>query len=79
MEYFVQCLLYKDSPLGGFLLTVSWLPEKFAHVGKVLKLENDDKTWSNGWRVMKLYSRHESDFVLEHERDFARQRKASDI
>lgn len=30
---------------------VSYIPEKFAVVGKVLKLRNDAGVWDDGWKV----------------------------
>jgi hypothetical protein len=42
-----QCRLKKNESWQ-----VSWLPEKFAVVGKVLKLRNDkDDAWDDGWTV----------------------------
>jgi squalene cyclase len=80
MELFAQCLLVKYLPnKRGMLKTVSWLPIEFAESMRLLKLQNDDGTWSDGWMVQEIYGTHTKEFVLEHERDFARQRKASDI
>lgn len=46
--FYRQCRMVKE----GCLFQVSWLPEKFAVVGKVLKLRNDDTgEWDNGWVV----------------------------
>jgi hypothetical protein len=59
-----------------FLTT--WIPEVFAEVGKVLKLKENDR-WSDGWKVMKVYSRRESTEVSERSKDYKKQRKASDI
>ena len=77
-ELFVQCLLTKWTSDGN-LKTVSWLPEKFAYSGRVLKLKSDDGTWNNGWVVQETYNARTKDFVLSHERDYAHQREASDI
>ena len=82
-EKYVQCRLIKwvdpNDDHNGFLITISWLPEKFAKVYNVLKLKNDDGTWSDGWQVTDKYTTHTKEFVLAHERDFAKQREASDI
>ncbi len=40
----------------GCVERVSWIPEKFAEVGKVLKIKNDDDEWVDGW-VVKSASR----------------------
>lgn len=31
---------------------MTWVPEKFAVMGKVLKLRDDDDVWDNGWVVI---------------------------
>ena len=75
---YTQCLLtkYVDS---GCIKTVSWIPEKFAIRTKELKLKRDDGSWSNEWIVQEVYSSKSEQYVLEHERDWCKQRKASDI
>ena len=75
---YVQCLLSKFVH-GGCLKTVAWIPSKFAERRRILKLKREDGSWSNDWMVEEIYSQHEESFVLEHERDFTRQRKASDV
>lgn len=82
MKY-VQCLLlkhfYTDAGYIETLKTVCWIPEKFAERKKILKLQREDGTWNDGWMVQETYGWQEESFILEHERDWARQRKASDI
>ena len=34
--------------------TTTWLPEKFAEVGRILKLCNEYDRWDNGWKVMSV-------------------------
>lgn len=46
-----QCKLVKKTPTGQ-IETVSWIPEKFANVGGVIKLKNDDETWDDGYVVV---------------------------
>ena len=44
--HYIQCILKKEKNLQ-----TSWLPEKYAHIGKNLKLlENDE--WQDGWQVI---------------------------
>ena len=44
---YMQCALQrKDSH------HMAWIPEKFAVVGKFIKIKNDDDTWQDGWEVM---------------------------
>lgn len=45
-----QCELEKAEESATRTM-VSFLPEKFAAVGTVLKLKDDDGNWSDGWIV----------------------------
>jgi hypothetical protein len=46
-----QCTLRRVIPTGH-VTQVSYIPEKFAVVGRILKLKNDDDTWTDGWKVI---------------------------
>lgn len=70
---YAQCILTK-----GTKKTTSWLPMKFAKTGKVLKLK-DDGTWDDGWTVTEVGTIQDFSYVKEKERDFTKQREASDI
>jgi hypothetical protein len=61
--------------------TTSWIPEKFAIRGKVIKLENRETgEQTDGWKVIMVGSkRKESDEVIERSQDYKKTRKASDI
>lgn len=43
---YVQCVLRKNTKLQ-----TSWIPERYAVVGKFLKLF-ENNTWENGWQVI---------------------------
>ena len=78
MKYY-QCLLTKNVP-GGYIHTIAWLPKKWAtSINKKLKLKDDNGNWNGGWVVTMLYGSQEESFIMEHERDWAKQRQASDI
>lgn len=64
--YYTQCKLQLDC--GCF--EVAWIPSKFAILGKILKIKEDDKTWSNGWVVKEVYSTKTEEEVVSRERDF---------
>ena len=66
---YCQCTLKK-----GKSNEVVWIPEKYAKKGKWLKIVND-----NGWQVMETGNPLSEEYVFGHERDFKKQRKASDI
>lgn len=44
-----HCQLVKPTATGEMVM-VSWIPEPFAEVGRVLKLKQG-KTWDDGWVV----------------------------
>jgi hypothetical protein len=76
MKYYVQCKLCR---IGG-ASQVTWLPEKFANVGKYIKLYNKDcDVWEDGWKVVELYNKKEASVVESKERDFLKQRQVSDV
>lgn len=64
-----QCRLVKDNAEK-----VSWIPEKFAVVGKILKLKED-----NGWEVVSVGSRMESSVVNEKSQEYKKHRGTTDI
>lgn len=64
-----QCKLKR-----GDTYQVSWIPEKYAKVGKYLKLKDDD-----GWEVIIVGSKKDSKEVQRRSVDYRHQRKASDI
>lgn len=73
-----HCTLEKK--LGsGTMTTVSWIPEEFAKVGRVVKLKNGDE-WSDGWTVKQVPNfSMSSDVVAKIERSHKDHRKVSDI
>ena len=58
---------------------VAWIPSDKAVVGKYVKLQTPDGTWTDGWEVLTVGLRMPSEMVLERQRDFTSQRSASDI
>ena len=74
MGFHRQCILTKKSKTQ-----VSWIPEKFAILGKFLELQDEKGNWDNGWKVSQIGDRKISKEVDERSRDHKKQRKASDI
>lgn len=68
----------KQSEIGEYIDT-AWIPEKFAHVGKLVKIKKDSGEYDGPWRVSKVYGKLEASKVEASERDFLKQRKVSDI
>lgn len=76
-----QCVLtkpldhkhYSDTP--GYSTRTAWIPSKFAVVGKVLRLGDDD-----GWTVAAAGKDAMSEeFVMQRRDDYRYQRRVSDV
>jgi len=79
MNYYRQCKLK-----CGNTCQTSWIPEKFAKVGKLLKLDSKKigevkEVRKNTWVVSEVFGRIEEDWLREIESDYKNQRKMSDI
>src|SRR5262245_21037023 len=48
--FYRQCRLVKRTATGE-CEQVSWIPEPYASVGRVVKLRDDDGAWDDGWVV----------------------------
>lgn len=48
--FYRQCRLVKRTATGE-LQQVSWIPDRYAVAGKVVKLREEDGTWDDGWVV----------------------------
>jgi len=73
-----QCRLCKKED-GQEVSTTSWIPEKYAKVGRSIKLKNNFNLWDYGWEVSEVFTRSMSDMVDERSQDYKHQREASDI
>jgi hypothetical protein len=73
-----QCVLRRKTATGHEQST-SWIPEPYCVVNKVLQLKNDMGEWTNGWVVMETSDPKPEEWVHAHERDYKKNRKASDI
>ena len=80
MTTYTQCLLRKPVTTGGIGYTqqTTWISSEYARMWTYIKLKIDGK-WQDGWRVEGVYSTKDKDWVEDHEIDYRRQRKASDI
>lgn len=52
MKY-TQVKLKKENS-GITIETTTFVPQKYARLGKVLSLKNEQKTWEGGWEVVAL-------------------------
>lgn len=76
-EYYRQVEIKKKFE-SGYKMEVCWVPEKFAKVGNIIKIKINDN-WDFDWQITQVFSRKEFDELEITERDFLKQRKASDI
>ncbi len=61
--YYRQCQLVKKEEVGTRHQT-SYLPERFAIQGKVLRLRNAEGTWEDGWVVEQASEARVSEDLL---------------
>lgn len=77
--FYRQCELHKNLPGGGIMSMVSFIPEKFAILGNMLRIRDDRGVWMEGWEVKSTGDSFAVPDVDLLERDHLRNRKASDI
>jgi hypothetical protein len=73
---FNQCTLEKRSGFST-LKTVSWIPSKFAEIGKTIKLKDDNGNWVDGWNVIGLGTELEEDFLPDYHSEIKAHRRAT--
>ena len=73
--FYKQCTLRHEKTSS---VRTSWIPEQFAKEGKILDIKEGEH-WVKGWKVVDVFTRASEEYVVEHERDYKTQRKASDI
>jgi hypothetical protein len=78
-KYFMkQCTLEKHKS-DRTIKTVSWIPEKFAELGRIVDIKQDGK-WSKGWKVGNINPMKQFNTTMaERSQDYKNTRKASDI
>ena len=69
-SYYKQCRLTKDKTSE-----IVYLPENLAVLNKIVEVHGED-----GWRVTSVgMQRVKESYLQDHERDYLKQREASDI
>jgi hypothetical protein len=78
-EMYVQCSVMKIDG-GSTLQRTFWTNADKAEVGRAVKIEEDDGSWSEGWEVSAVYGPPlPKTYVQYMSHAHTRQRKASDI
>ena len=57
---YCQCELMKENTRQ-----VSWIPEKFAKLGKILKLKENGE-WIDGWKVISVGTARDEDKLPDY-------------
>jgi hypothetical protein len=79
-EFYRQCELRRPIGVDQFEVMISWIPDEKAKVGNIVRLRNSaEEEWSEGWLVVAAYDRRPYADLETTERDWTRQRKASDV
>jgi hypothetical protein len=73
MKYFRQCELKNKNKI-----IISWIPERYAKTGKLLKLKNND-VWEDGWLVNKIYNKKTEMSVIRDSELFKKMRTVTDV
>lgn len=76
-EYSRQCVLVNVGRESKKIKT-SWIPEKFAVRGKILKLKENGE-WEDGWEVVSVGSRLDSKAVNAASQYYKKHRQGTDI
>ena len=77
-EQYTQCRFQR--PTGnGVQETTSWIPSRFAVVGRYVKLRLPNKEWVDGWKVISRGATASREETRERSQDHKNQRKASDV
>lgn len=67
-----QCHLKKKKDGETYWEQVSWIPEPYCRVGKVLKLRDEKGEWVDGWQVVSAGSPLPAATVEGMSRDYLR-------
>lgn len=74
VEYYKQCELRKDKTT-----TVAWIDADSAILGNIVTIKHDDGRLDAGWKVETASSPLAAAIVEANERNYTKQRKASDV
>jgi hypothetical protein len=78
-EMYVHCSLQKREGTSTLHRTI-WANADKATVGRIVKIEEDNGEWTQGWEVMAVHGEPRPKDIVQHQSHaYTRQRKASDI
>lgn len=68
-----QCKLASDKTENS-IYTIGWIESCYAQIGNILEDEDGEI-----WHVVGKYQTVDTQYVIDHERDYTKQRAGSDI
>lgn len=71
---YVQCTLQKENKID-----TSWVEEKFAVVGKKVRVKNESEVWEDGWIVTETYGKITAEQAKQMKDLYKHHRKGTDI
>lgn len=78
-QTYQQCTLQKCEGVS-ILTRIIWGPSEFTKVGREVKVEEDDGSWTHNWVVVAVHGEPLPEKYVKHQSHaYARQRKHSDI
>lgn len=75
---YAQCTMVRPLASGAAEQHVAWIPSQLAKVGKVVDIDIKGERVP-GYRIVAVGEKRPASFVIARERDYAHQRKVSDI
>jgi len=78
---YTQCLLTRTENDGAIKhQQMTWLPTQLTGIGKFVQLKSRaTQEWEDTWKIEEKYSTKAAEYIEEHERDYLKHRKGSDI
>jgi hypothetical protein len=76
--YHKHCKLVKNPEPDVRIITHSWIPAKYAQVGRVLDLRDEDGNWDRGWAVEEVWGTRSTTEALAQTTYYRNHRKGTD-
>ena len=76
MNMFTQCRLTKVTSTG-VLENTTWIPSKFATVGRSLKLKKESGDWDQGWKVHSVFGQVDEKHIPDWRKGIRRHRDST--
>lgn len=78
-ETYTQCTLVKKLDNDDESRHTAWIPSEYAQIGQAVQIERIPGKWEDGYVVAEVFGTRTAEQIEAHERDYLKQRQASDI